>query len=223
MVRRKKKNKFKKILLWSIGILLVLGISGLFVMNYAINKVIESMADSLVSEIALESSTPNNSDEVSANNEVSDSNVSEDNNSQENNLTEDSQETIVPSKEIAGTGKKSDGIKADNTPNKDEVGVYSSNVSTDKAIAIKENVTLSEKKDVTSILMGNLSLSDIKLFQELAGGGMTVDEKREARKVLLDKLTPEEYNTLSQIAKKYGVSRGITYDQAEEEEANSSK
>lgn len=212
MVRSKKKSKFKKIILWSIGILLVLGISGLFVVNYAINKVIDSMADSLVSELAIEAPTPNASDEVNSNDDKT-----------LENPADEPQETKEPTKESSGAEKQSNQDKADPTNKKDEAGVYAPNISTKKAVAIKETISLSEKADVTSILMENLSLSDLEVFQKMASGGMTVDEKREARKVLLDKLTPEEYNTLSQIAKKYGVSQGKTYDQAEEEEANSSK
>lgn len=54
----------------------------------------------------------------------------------------------------------------------------------------------------------------------MAKGGLTTEEKREARSIILGKVSTEQYNELSQIAKKYGVSQGKTHDQiiAEEEQ-----
>lgn len=79
---------------------------------------------------------------------------------------------------------------------------------------------MKEKADVASIVLGQLSVADIKRLKELASGGLTLDEKREARSIILDKVSEEQYNELSQIAKKYGVSQGKTRDQiiAEEEQ-----
>lgn len=73
---------------------------------------------------------------------------------------------------------------------------------------------------MASIVLGQLSVADIKRLKELASGGLTLDEKREARSIILDKVSEEQYNELSQIAKKYGVSQGKTRDQiiAEEEQ-----
>lgn len=220
-MRTKKKFKWKRFILWSLAIVLVLGVSGLFAANYAVNKVIESMASSLEAEMEAELESELKSGKVDTTTENKET------------LSEPSQEketeTIVdnPVTETASTEEETNieqpskvEIKEKET---DKVGVYAPEVSTGKALAIKENVTISEKADVTSILMGNLSLSDLKLFQQMASGGMTIPEKREARKLLLDKLTPEEYNTLSQIAKKYGVSQGKTYDQIKEREANATE
>ncbi|MNI53589.1 hypothetical protein D3C73_1084340 [compost metagenome] len=73
---------------------------------------------------------------------------------------------------------------------------------------------------MAAIVMGQLSLSDIKRLQELAKGGLTIEEKREARSIILGKVSEEQYNELSQVAKKYGVSQGKSRDQilAEEEQ-----
>jgi hypothetical protein len=213
---QKKKFRWKRFVLWTLAIFLVLGVSGLFAANYAVNKVIESMASSLKEEMKLEARSSSVVDTPTMNtNEETVSGSSQ----------EDGTGTIVdkPVTEI-GNAKDNTNTKQPSKveikdKEKDKVGVYAPEISTDKALAIKENVTISEKADVTSILLGNLSLSDLKLFQMMASGGMTVAEKREARKLLLNKLTPEEYNTLSTIAKKYGISQGKTYDQIKKQEA----
>lgn len=92
-------------------------------------------------------------------------------------------------------------------------------ISTDKAKEVQENVTITDKANVAAIVAKQLSVSDIKRLQELAQGGLTTEEKREARSIILGKVTEEQYNELAQIAKKYGVSQGKTRDQilAEEE------
>ncbi|MNN54435.1 hypothetical protein D3C81_1692500 [compost metagenome] len=79
---------------------------------------------------------------------------------------------------------------------------------------------MKDKANVASIVAQQLSVSDIKRLQELAAGGLTNEEKREARSIILGKVTEEQYNELSQVAKKYGVSQGKTRDQiiADEEQ-----
>jgi hypothetical protein len=47
----------------------------------------------------------------------------------------------------------------------------------------------------------------------MASGGLNINEKRQARKLLLDKLSPNEYDQLVSIAKKYGLSQGRTYSE----------
>jgi hypothetical protein len=49
------------------------------------------------------------------------------------------------------------------------------------------------------------------LFMSMAGNGMSVDEKKAAKKIILGKLTEDEYNQLIQIAAKYGLSEGKSY------------
>jgi hypothetical protein len=80
--------------------------------------------------------------------------------------------------------------------------------------AIQESVTLGEKMKLATVLMKRLDASDIDQFIDLMSGGMTVEEKREAKNIMLEKLTPEEYNDLIQIAAKYGLSKGKTYEES---------
>jgi hypothetical protein len=183
MRSRKKQRKIGKRILFSfLAVLVVLVISGLIAVNYAVDKVIESMAASLQSNETGESSRP-----IPA------------------------VPTELPSQPAANEAHKEE----------DKPGQYAPQVSTKKAEAIKEKITIAEKADVSSILVGHLSVSDLQLLQELARGGMTVEEKRAARNLLLEKLTPEEYDRLVEIAQKYGVSQGKTYTEAEQEETKS--
>ncbi|KIL35386.1 hypothetical protein SD71_13810 [Cohnella kolymensis] len=219
-MQKKRKFIWKSLMLWSLVFILATGVSGLLAVNYSANKVIDAMARSIETEITVEPSSSNQSalptvteSKTTSMNQGSDSVAIQPGASQQNG-----QASSVNTSSEQPSGKV-DSV----TRESDKVGVYSSEVSTNKVKAIKEEVTIAEKASVTSILMRNLNLSDLKMLQEMAGGGMTVDEKRDARKVLLEKLSPEEYNKLVAIAKKYGVSRGKNYDEAEKEEAEAAK
>lgn len=220
-MRMKKKSRWKRLMFWLIGIFLLIGISGVYAINYSVNKVIESMAESLLeTNIPLETASPSNIEIVEPEPIENGGHIAPHKDKAEdlnlnNQLDKESIETTTesdPSEDLNN-----------NQVEKDKSIAKELEISVDEANDIKENVTLSEKSKVASILMGNLEVSDIKIFQELVRGGMTDAEKLEARKVLLEKLTPEEYNILSKMAEKYGVSQGKTYDQIQKEEANSSK
>lgn len=94
---------------------------------------------------------------------------------------------------------------------------YTAEVSVDKAKEIEENITLKDKAKVVSTLMGNLSASDIATLQQLASGGLSVEKKKEARSLLLEKLSEDEYNELIAIAAKHGVSQGRQYAEVKDE------
>jgi hypothetical protein len=61
-------------------------------------------------------------------------------------------------------------------------------------------------------------MDDIKALQELASGGLGIEEKKEARTLILNRLTPEQYDELIQIAKKYGMSKGKSYEEVSKEQ-----
>jgi hypothetical protein len=95
---------------------------------------------------------------------------------------------------------------------------YTPNISEEKAQKVQDEISAKDKALVTSVLLKKLSPSDISLFMKLAGGGMTVEEKREAKKILLNKLTEEEYNELVAIAAKYGLSQGKSYAESKKQD-----
>lgn len=94
---------------------------------------------------------------------------------------------------------------------------YSPEVSTDKAKEVEDNITVSDKAKVVATLMGSLSASDISTLQKLAGGGLSVEEKKQARDLLLEKLTEDQYNDLISIAAKHGLSQGRSYSEVKDE------
>ncbi|PZE20478.1 hypothetical protein [Paenibacillus xerothermodurans] len=96
---------------------------------------------------------------------------------------------------------------------------YSAEITPDKAEKVQESITGSEKAQVTSILLKKLSVSELELFVKMAGDGLSVEEKKEAKKVILQKLTEDEYNQLISIAAKYGLSQGKNYDESQKQMA----
>lgn len=230
-------KRWKKILLWSLSVIVVLGVGGLFAANYAVDKLMNSMAGGL----EINSEDPISSDQVE---EVVPVPTAIDNNGEPTatpvNVVEPITEVTpqikksnqpVASQDISKNVKvkenpvSSPPIQPSSTPIEDKPSAvndgYTAQISTDKAKQIQENVTVKEKADVASMILGQLSVADIKRLQELASGGLTLDEKREARSIILGKVSEEQYNELSQIAKKYGVSQGKTRDQVIIEEEQS--
>ncbi|MGI2294929.1 hypothetical protein [Paenibacillus sp. GXUN7292] len=193
-------KRWKKIVIWVASIIVLLGIGGLFAANYAADRLIASLAASLEAELILDdlndnsgSSTP----EVSGTHEPSSPASS----------TETNQ---TPTGEKSSEGsQKSD----NNTPNTD----YKAEVSVEKAKEVQENITLGEKAKLTSVFLKQLSIEDMKELQKLASGGLSVEEKKKARSLILEKLTPEQYDELIEIAKKYGMSQGKSYEEVNKE------
>ena len=88
---------------------------------------------------------------------------------------------------------------------------YDPTVSIDKAKDVKASISLKDKTKISKILLSELSANDISLLTKLASGGLTVEKKKEAKKIILQKLSEEEYNELIQIAAKLGLSQGKSY------------
>jgi hypothetical protein len=218
-------KRWKKILLWTLSVIVVLGVGGLFAANYAVDKLMNSMADGF--DLESEDNVGGQDQGTAPTDTVDDGNVEPVESAvpstppvnDEENSNQSSENKAKPSGETTAS-TTSEPTKA---PSSDQKGGssdgYTAQVSTDKAKQIQENVTIKDKADVASIVLGQLSVSDINRLKELAKGGLTVEEKREARSIILGKVSDEQYNELSQIAKKYGVSQGKTRDQiiAEEE------
>lgn len=220
-------KRWKKILLWTLSVIVVLGVGGLFAANYAVDKLMNSMVDGF--DLESEDNVGGGQDQGTATTDTVDvSNVDpvesavpttppandegSSNQSSENNAKTSGETTASTTSEPT---------KAPSSDQKDgSSDGYTAQVSTDKAKQIQENVTIKDKADVASIVLGQLSVSDINRLKDLAKGGLTTEEKREARSIILGKVSTEQYNELSQIAKKYGVSQGKTHDQiiAEEEQ-----
>ncbi|MEK4352862.1 hypothetical protein MKX41_18650 [Paenibacillus sp. FSL R5-0475] len=212
-------KRWKKILLWTLSIIVVLGVGGLFAANYAVDKLMNSMADGF--DLESEDQVSGGQDQGTAPEET----VADDKVEPVASATPAPSTNDDGSKNTEETGKDttasttSEPTKAPSTDQKDTSSDgYTAQVSTDKAKEIQENVTMKDKADVAAIVLSQLSVSDINRLKDLAKGGLTIDEKREARSIILGKVSEEQYNELSQVAKKYGVSQGKTRDQILKEE-----
>lgn len=217
-------KRWKKILLWTLSIIVVLGVGGLFAANYAVDKLMNSMADGF--DLESEDQVNGGQDQGTAPEDtVADGKVEpvasatpapSTNDDGSKNTEETGKDTIAST--------TSEPTKAPLTDKKDTSSDgYTGQVSTDKAKEIQDNVTMKDKADVAAIVLGQLSVSDINRLKDLAKGGLTIDEKREARSIILGKVSEEQYNELSQVAKKYGVSQGKTRDQVLKEEQSKAK
>lgn len=218
-------KRWKKILLWTLSIIVVLGVGGLFAANYAVDKLMNSMVDGF--DLESEDQDSGGQDQVTAPEDtVVDGKVDPVASATPTAPTTDDK----ASKGTEETGKDttpSTTSEPTKAPSTDQKGIssdgYTAEVSTDKAKEIQENVTMKDKADVAAIVLGQLSVSDINRLKDLAKGGLTIDEKREARSIILGKVSEEQYNELSQVAKKYGVSQGKTRDQVLKEEQSKAK
>ncbi|MCA0756499.1 hypothetical protein KP806_15700 [Paenibacillus sp. N4] len=194
-----RKKKWKKVLIWTASVIVVLGVGGLFVANYMVDKMISSLADSLESEIVEET--------VAEATDAPDAGTAGDAQDTEHSGTE----TAVPDNGSSSSGS------TNSSTNQESSDVYKAEVSVDKAKNVQEKITVSEKAQLTSVFLKQLSVEDIKALQALASGGLSIEEKNEARALILEKLTPEQYDELIIIAKKYGMSQGKSYEQASKE------
>lgn len=90
-------------------------------------------------------------------------------------------------------------------------------VSKQKVKHVQESLTTADKAKIITIITGSVTLSNAEKLLDMAKGGLTVAEKQQAKELLLVTLSPEDYNVLSALAKKYGISRGKTYDESKKE------
>lgn len=204
-----RKKKWKKILIWVASIVVILGVGGLFAANYAVDKLISTLAADLESDLLNEEVVaPETKTEQETNQtEQDDSKSSVDT---DGAVTDSTDKVEKPSED--GSNTTDSGSNETKEEEKPKDG-YNGEVTIDKAKDLQEKITVSEKAQVSSVLLKELSVSDIKELQALASGGMSLEEKKQARSIILDKLSPEQYDELIQVAKKYGMSQGRAYDE----------
>ncbi|WP_028559187.1 hypothetical protein [Paenibacillus pinihumi] len=216
-------KRWHKILIVVFSIVLVLGIGGLITANYVIDKFLSSFSNSVIAE--MESSMLNSDKEAEGGQTQENDKVEKEDIPSNSEKKSEKNEENTPSE---GTAKENEDTltKPDKNETKQDDGSktlskgeekYNPNVSVDKAKEIQETATVSEKAKVTSILLSKLSLEDIKTLQQLASGGLSKEKKKEARTLMLEKLSEDEYNELIEIAKKYGVSQGRQYDEVKKD------
>jgi hypothetical protein len=183
-----KKKWIKRIAVIIASLLVIFIVAAYFVMDYATNKILRAISvDDLIpnqQEIILPSQTP-------------DATVSP---SQSPNPGTPTPDNTSPIK----TQETTKAPSPSSTP-------YVATISIDKAKDVKKNISFKDQSKISLILLSKLSSSDISLFSKMASGGLTIPEKIEAKKIILQKLTEKEYNELIQIAAKLGLSQGQNY------------
>lgn len=200
-----RHNKWRKIIIWTASIVILLGIGGLFAANYVVDRLLASLSDSLGEELLADHSHPDNSSP--------NTNPSPDNSSDNKQTLSDETEQTLNNDNVSET----DGEGQPSSADPGEEGKYNPEISTEKAKDVQENITVNEKAKLTAVFLKELSMDDLKALQELASGGLSQEEKKEARTLILEKLSPEQYDELIQIAKKYGLSQGKSYEEVSKE------
>src|SRR5690606_35657011 len=212
---------------------IVLVAGGLFAANYAVDKVLNSMVGMSVDELLEEdtevSTTPDEVDTTLTDNSEDQSEVNSASDQLDSTETQGSsidgeQDTDPISSDSSEKPNATTKPEVSKTPeatkkpegDKSDTG-YSAEISTDKAKEVQDNITVSEKAKVVATLMGSLSASDISTLQKLAGGGLSVEEKKEAKEIMLEKLSEDQYNELIAIAAKHGLSQGKKYSETKAE------
>ncbi|WP_214627179.1 hypothetical protein [Paenibacillus agaridevorans] len=205
--RKPKMKTWKKVLIWVASIIVVLGVGGLFAANYAMDKMIAQLSASLEDELLEEvittpTATPNGGGDGTVNQPATSEPDGEGSEGQVDS----------PSSSSGQSNEFNNGV------NSGSMNGYSAEISTDKAKDVQDKITVSEKAQLASVFLKQLSMDDIKTLQELAGGGLNQEEKKEARTLILNRLTPEQYDGLIKIAKKYGMSQGRSYEEVSKEQ-----
>ncbi|KRE57648.1 hypothetical protein [Paenibacillus sp. Soil750] len=227
-----KKKKWTKRLVWvgsSTALLLVIGYFG---MNIAMSYFLDSMIPSMPLEISQavdEETSLIVSDVSDVNSKTNATPATKESTNPTMNKLDDASATLKPKgttipldtpneKQVtsSATQKTNDSKSVDqiSTPSpatsKNGTG-YEAQITTEKAKEVQDSITLKEKASVTSVLLKKLSASDLQLFAKMAGNGLSVDEKKKAKDIILQKLSEDEYNQLIGIAAKYGLSQGKKY------------
>jgi hypothetical protein len=208
--RKPKMKTWKKVLIWVASIIVVLGIGGLFAANYAMDRMIAQLSASLEDELLEEVITapteaPSGGGEGTVDQPATGETGGEG--------TEGQAETGGNSGGQSSQSGNGDQGQSEGGSQSGSTNGYSAEVSADKAKDVQDKITVAEKAQLASVFLKQLSMDDIKALQELAGGGLNLEEKKEARSLILDRLTPEQYDELIQIAKKYGMSQGRSYEE----------
>ncbi|QNK58165.1 hypothetical protein [Paenibacillus sp. PAMC21692] len=201
--RKPKMKTWKKVLIWAASIIVVLGVGGLFAANYAMDKMIAQLSASLEDELLEEViTTPTDAPSGGGDGTVD----------QPATTSEPGGEGSEEQAETDGSaGGQNNQSEVESKPS--PTNGYSAEISTDKAKDVQDKITVAEKAQLASVFLKQLSMDDIKALQELASGGLGIEEKKEARTLILDRLTPEQYDELIEIAKKYGMSQGRSYEE----------
>ncbi len=199
-----------KVIVWCIGIVAIVSICSWYVADYAVIKVM----DILVME-------SDETDSTAVQEDIAKLPAKEENNQEPAKV----KQPLTKQRDRSNSSSVPDDDKLIEdevaSSEKDENKVSSSKttgtVSKQKVKHVQESLTTADKAKIITIMTGSVTLSNAEKLLDMAKGGLTVAEKQQAKELLLVTLSPEDYNVLSALAKKYGISRGKTYDESKKE------
>lgn len=209
-------KKWKKILMALFAILLLAAGGAYWAMNKAVDKVLEAVSSDVMASMSSPAPQADPKPQVSATTGDESSSVS----NAEAIPGAGGTPSPPPASAQATPGASVSPAKGEelaptlaNTP-------YDPSIDANKAAKAQEEITVREKLQITSIFMKRFSAKELDAFMKLAGGGLTHEEKKEAKKLVLEKLSEEEYNQLIGIAAKLGLSQGKNYEESLKESPN---
>ena len=94
------------------------------------------------------------------------------------------------------------GTSAPDTGNSD-TGSGDGKLTIDEINEIKDSVTAVDKIETAALMLKRLSSSDIDVLKKMLAGGVSGEEKNEAKKLVYQKFTEEEVEAIKEIYKKY--------------------
>lgn len=236
-----KTKTIRKLLIWTASVFVILVIGIYFAFDYATNYVLRTIANS-----ALEAPTPASSEKnpEPALTPSKEESATKGSGEQGGSTTPSSNPPQASDPAVSGTGEDdkpkaeaptksvdtalplAGGEPASNSGTNSGTGGATAgqggaNITPEHAQQAQEQITVKDKAKVSSVLLSKLSASDLKLFMKMSEGGVSVEEKLQAKKLILQKLTEEEYNELIAIAAKLGLSSsGMNYQDSKEQVAN---
>ncbi|GIP35126.1 hypothetical protein [Paenibacillus sp. J2TS4] len=220
-----RKRKWKKWIIGTAAVLIIVAVGGYFAMDYAVDRILKSITAGLEIEGTPSTTEPQSTptpDPSSADLEEKGEGVPGDSldpsgqagNKTSPNPTGESNPSEEEKNSVSDGQSKPPSPASPAPQGSPKVDA---SISQEKAAQAQEQITIKDKTKVTSVLLKRLNSSDIKTVMELASGGMSVEEKREAKKIILEKLTEEEYNELIAIAAKLGLSQGKSYEDSQKQ------
>lgn len=197
-------KKWKKILIVLIAILLLATGGAYWAMNKAVDKVLEAVSSDVMASMGSPTPQSDPKPQVSATAGGESSSVS----NAEAIPGAGGTPSPPPASAQAIPGASVSPAKGEKPASSPANTSYDPSINADKAAKAQEEITVKEKLQITSIFMKRFSAKELDAFMKLAGGGLTHEEKKEAKKLVLEKLSEEEYNQLIGIAARLGLSQG---------------
>jgi hypothetical protein len=194
-------RKLLKVIVGCIGMVLILGIIGIFIANYAVVKVLDMLSsESEVTTVA------------TVQDEVRDTPPRQVKNMEDSSVPE------PPNLETQDKAKVQEVENVQqNDRTKDNSSLPTGNVTKQRVKQVQESLTTVDKAKIISIMSKSLTRKNSEKLWDMSKGGLSIEEKQEAKELLLGMLTSDDYNALSTLAKKYGISKGKTYNEAKQE------